>query len=520
MLFFVARWVHAHYSRNHAQAELQATLEQIAELEDWYEECRKPIEEAVNAAGYDTVRELEALHERYSKTCDEIRQLRQALAQQQARCDEEEKQTSHLLDRLRTTFHNLNVELAGEHEVQHAANRAISRYQEYRDAKRRVDETRDVPARIEGERSAAQAELDTLEREEVERSLEVRDIMRRSGFHEESKHTGALSAVRAYRIRTAQIRQKRGRIELLDEQVAETARRLEAEQVDLANQENALRRLLDAAEAQSPEHWHELAQHAKEYKDLWGRRTAMQERLDALLEGEDIEALRTAVHNDGPAADVSDRSPEAIKEELQELTDAIDSAAKDEYALKIEITERTAGARPLNEIEEERAEAARRVGQLELEMEAATYAAAIIEEVARNKHARIAPGLASLASHYLSEITGGAYREVLISRDLRISVRVPQTDRLDQYPERSLSMGTVDQIYLALRLALVNSLGEAGESIPMLLDDPFANYDDARLTRALRLLMRLAETSQILLFTCRQDVTRAAQTIGAPVLYL
>jgi uncharacterized protein YhaN len=128
--------------------------------------------------------------------------------------------------------------------------------------------------------------------------------------------------------------------------------------------------------------------------------------------------------------------------------------------------------------------------------------------------------VAELASGYLSEVTDGAYNELLINREMQISVRIPQTKALNEAPESQLSQGTVDQIYLALRLAMVQCISENGEQIPMLLDDPFANYDDARLARAMKLLRRISSTNQILLFTCRQDVVRAAKKIDAPVVRL
>jgi len=56
--------------------------------------------------------------------------------------------------------------------------------------------------------------------------------------------------------------------------------------------------------------------------------------------------------------------------------------------------------------------------------------------------------------------------------------------------------------------------------VPMLLDDPFANYDDVRLERALSLLVSLKEVPQILLFTCRDDVADTARRLRVPVLAL
>ena len=161
-----------------------------------------------------------------------------------------------------------------------------------------------------------------------------------------------------------------------------------------------------------------------------------------------------------------------------------------------------------------------RVRELELEHEATSYAMALIEDIARDKHARIAPKLASRASQYLAQITAGRHSDVLISRDLTISVRIPQTNRMNEAPEKTLSKGTVDQLYLALRLALVQSVSEVGEPVPMLLDDPFANYDDGRLARTMNLISDIAKVNQVLLFTCREDVARAAESVNAPIIRL
>jgi uncharacterized protein YhaN len=54
----------------------------------------------------------------------------------------------------------------------------------------------------------------------------------------------------------------------------------------------------------------------------------------------------------------------------------------------------------------------------------------------------------------------------------------------------------------------------------MILDDPFANYDDERLERTMALLVRIAQHHQILLFTCREDVASVARSLEVPVMAL
>jgi uncharacterized protein YhaN len=67
------------------------------------------------------------------------------------------------------------------------------------------------------------------------------------------------------------------------------------------------------------------------------------------------------------------------------------------------------------------------------------------------------------------------------------------------------SDGTIDQLYLALRLAVVRELSPAA---PMILDDALVRFDDTRLKAALNILSDEAENRQILLFTCQERETR------------
>ncbi len=152
-----------------------------------------------------------------------------------------------------------------------------------------------------------------------------------------------------------------------------------------------------------------------------------------------------------------------------------------------------------------------------MELEATAHAATFIEAAARDRHARIAPRIAGAAGKFLERITQGAYSEIMISRDLKITVRIPQTAKLSDDPRRVLSKGTVDQVYLAIRLALIQTMSAGAESVPLLLDDPFANYDDGRLANALVVLTEVAKTHQVLLFTCREDVARGAVKQGVHV---
>ena len=69
---------------------------------------------------------------------------------------------------------------------------------------------------------------------------------------------------------------------------------------------------------------------------------------------------------------------------------------------------------------------------------------------------------------------------------------------VDMFPAESLSIGTIEQIYLSLRLAIMNEISK--EKLPVILDEAFAYYDDQRLEAALDFLSKI--DNQVILFTC------------------
>ena len=65
----------------------------------------------------------------------------------------------------------------------------------------------------------------------------------------------------------------------------------------------------------------------------------------------------------------------------------------------------------------------------------------------------------------------------------------------------SYSRGTRELYALAARFALIDSLYENEEPF-IILDDPFAYFDDKRLSSALAMIKKLAKDKQIIYLTC------------------
>jgi DNA repair exonuclease SbcCD ATPase subunit len=104
-------------------------------------------------------------------------------------------------------------------------------------------------------------------------------------------------------------------------------------------------------------------------------------------------------------------------------------------------------------------------------------------------------------SDILREVTDDKYSQVRFDRQsLKFEVFSNELgDWVD--PESHLSRGTIDQLYLAARLALVRIISEDKNPV-IILDDPFVTFDESRRRNALVVLKRFAERYQIFLLTC------------------
>lgn len=118
------------------------------------------------------------------------------------------------------------------------------------------------------------------------------------------------------------------------------------------------------------------------------------------------------------------------------------------------------------------------------------------------------PEVYRIASELFALMTDNAWCSVRINPDNQIEV----TDALmTTRPPELLSLGTRQQLYLALRIALLVTAENVGASLPILADDILVNFDDERRRGAARALAYLAEHRQVILFTCHADVVTLLQ---------
>ncbi|NOY77935.1 MAG: AAA family ATPase [Calditrichaeota bacterium] len=161
--------------------------------------------------------------------------------------------------------------------------------------------------------------------------------------------------------------------------------------------------------------------------------------------------------------------------------------------------------RPQAEIEEELAQADRDVRQLLNVRHALEKARTTLRDVMESYHRDLAPMLNQSVGDGLRLVTGERYSDVRIDPEtFRVNLVVPETGEVQ--PSEKLSLGTQEQIYLLLRVAIARVLSENAEPLPLILDDPFVHFDHQRLLNMLEFLTKLSEKNQVILFTKDEDV--------------
>ncbi len=136
------------------------------------------------------------------------------------------------------------------------------------------------------------------------------------------------------------------------------------------------------------------------------------------------------------------------------------------------------------------------------EYDAIELAHKVLAEADQEIQNRFSPKLGELAAEYMSVLTGGKYDSVMISRDFSAMTKESggSVARSSEY----LSAGTLDLLYLAVRLAVCELALPEGENCPLIIDDALVNLDEERTAKAMELLGEISRTRQVILFTCRE----------------
>jgi DNA repair exonuclease SbcCD ATPase subunit len=203
---------------------------------------------------------------------------------------------------------------------------------------------------------------------------------------------------------------------------------------------------------------------------------------------------------------------EASGEEVLQKEDEVRSLEQKLSELRVEhetlrhiLADNRYGQEDVAELEERIEFLERNAKRLRMKLRAYEIIGKVLVEARQNVLRGISGEVDQRIGSYFAQITDQKYEEVRLSRD-DFSLQVYSSDKGDWVnPDtRELSAGARDQLYLAARLALVDVVA-GGNSLPLILDDPFVHFDATRRERTRALLREIGKTHQVILLTCHDD---------------
>lgn len=254
---------------------------------------------------------------------------------------------------------------------------------------------------------------------------------------------------------------------------------------------------------------HEVSEHNAQ---MSSRREILQAQIAQLhLLAQNAESAKNAYDQ---YVEFCDALPEVSREKPEEVEPPVLSPEEVEAQLRIDQTQLArlqsqldilAGQlRALGNAEDIAAQLEKKQSQLLIlqnEYDAIDMAMTTLGDINTRLQSRFSPKLGRRAAEIFAGITGGRYDTVLLTRELQM-----QAQTADDPVARTatlLSQGTIDQLYLAVRLALCDTVLPQDVSVPLILDDALLSFDDQRLHAALDYLLQESKKRQIILFSCQ-----------------
>lgn len=174
------------------------------------------------------------------------------------------------------------------------------------------------------------------------------------------------------------------------------------------------------------------------------------------------------------------------------------------------LEERAARIGSVAEAEEELLAAESELARVEELRDTLELTRSFLQRAQLSVHREVAPPLAAAVRRRLPELTRGRYADATVD-PTTLQVEVCGPGRAWRRADL-LSLGTAEQIYLLLRIALVEHLGAGHDTCPLLLDDVTVHADSARKAAMLELISSVAAERQVILFSQEDAVAEWARS--------
>ncbi len=204
---------------------------------------------------------------------------------------------------------------------------------------------------------------------------------------------------------------------------------------------------------------------------------------------------------------LTDEEQARIEQRLAEIEEERREAEKARTAKQKEV-EHLLDERTIADIDSELAHVERRLDEVREARDRRLLLAGLLRRADTEFRRKHQPDVIQRASAYLETITQGRYERLALDEQEGRLVVFEAGASFSHPVKPPLSRGTLDQIYLALRLAIIDHLDADRERLPVFLDEVFVNWDEPRRHAAFDILGDMARERQLFVFTCHPFFAR------------
>ncbi len=389
--------------------------------------------------------------------------------------------------------------------------------QQHFEQRNRLDDRSESRRKASLQRDSAAGELDAARRSLDEAQSAYRSWCGTHGFAEDLDTEGALETIACL----AELRERLSDLSAVDSAISERRTAV----ASFAQRYKDLYDVIDpallsrsAAEGVSSSvhtitgQITDLLQQLESTADLEARRAAGEAELEAaeraltdvIGRGEASDRLRVRLRS-GDVVTWADERAE-LRETIAELRRAEEEAVRRHQSLT-EVIGRLSTSDRIAELE-------RRHDAIEMDLEVALQrylvlgtAQALLQRTLSQHERERQPAVVARAGEHFKRVTGGRYTGLLANAgaDGNQGFRVLASSG-EVVDAASLSRGSIEQLYLCLRLGLADSFAARSVALPILLDDVLVNFDPERARAVAVELVDSSASHQILLLTCHPEL--------------
>lgn len=126
------------------------------------------------------------------------------------------------------------------------------------------------------------------------------------------------------------------------------------------------------------------------------------------------------------------------------------------------------------------------------------------------------PDVINTAKDVFSQITNSQYPTVQMQAESQELIIKDSSGNGKKVIE--MSRGTMEELYFAMRLGLIEEYEKRAEPMPFVMDDTFVNFDDDRRKLAIKALDEFAKDRQVIVLTCHKSIMELYESANANVI--